>query len=299
MRTLLIFQLSICAVLSAHSQSFGLPGTSWKHCLTPEFSPLTELIHVVSEESTTFQGNECYILRAEEFWKFAGATVDSVIICNIGDQVYYAEGDSLHLVYDFSVQAGGKYTMRFPLELNPAFAQWFPEESLYWDIYVDSVKTVEIDGISLRRQYIHYFDENRGHAIWLRRYVTERIGYQTWILPFLSIDWAEYNPHCLLQEFTDADIHEIDSMSPCLTSATNRIGAHHDVRIWPNPCTNELYVEADTGTEILDMRLMSLDATVIVSGLRARIDVGGIPTGIYILKLVLPEGLVVRKIIKK
>jgi len=223
----LVFISSTC-----YGQGFGSLGTVWKHCLLPDPESDFTLIQVSAEDSISFQGLECYILRSSDFTKFGATTVDSMVACNVDDRTYYVEGDSLYLLYDFSLQAGDQYEIKFPSELDTLYQLFFPQESLYWNVHIDSVDSIEVDGVVLKRQHIRYLNEKRVSLIYLGNWATERIGYETWLFPFLSVGFLEYNPHCQLVEFVDHQLQILDTTSFCtIISLDNLSGYDPDITV--------------------------------------------------------------------
>ncbi|HLF62298.1 MAG TPA: T9SS type A sorting domain-containing protein [Saprospiraceae bacterium] len=278
------------------SQPFAPVGASWVHCLQPDIEPGQYHVRVVSTDTTSFQGIACSILRSTDFWKLGAATVDSMLVCSDADKVYYAEGDSLYLLYDFSLKAGELLTIRFPIELDANYQEWFPGESLYWSFLVEAVDTVILDGVSLRRQHLSPLKLEPDFFVYPGDWAIERIGYEQWVFPFLSA--GESNAYCYLVEYQDAQIYQIDTSSQCMAVGTNHLtDSIIDADVWPNPCTDQLFVEAED--EILDIRLISLDGTVLASYLRPQLNVAGIPSGIYVLEIVFAEEIVVKKIVKE
>lgn len=279
------------------SQEFGTLDTYWKHCLTPDIEPGNVIIGVTVEDTTTFAGLGCSILRSEDFVKIGNTSLDSILICNSGSRAYYAEGDSLFLLYDFSVQAGGSYQIKFPVELNSDYQSFFPNESLYWDIYVDSVDFINIDGVLLRKQYIHYRDKERESLIYLGDWVMEKFGYQTWIFPFLS--FGEYNPNCSLLEFSDEQIHQIDTSSFCFISGIHDFyNIQANISIWPNPCADFLFIKSSV--ELKNIYLTNTQGGLVaVTPSRSELDLSFCPPGVYFLYIETKEGMAVQRILKQ
>jgi len=288
----LVFISSTC-----YGQGFGSLGTVWKHCLLPDPESDHKLIQVYTEDSISFEGLECYILRFSDFATGAPA-VDSIVVCNDDDRTYYVERDSLYLLYDFSLQAGDQYEIKFPSELDTLYQRFFPQESLYWNVHIDSVDSIEVDGVVLKRQYIHYLNEKRVSLIYLGDWAIERIGYETWLFPFLSVGYLEYNPYSELVEFVDHQLHILDTTSFCtITSLDNLSGYDPDITVYPNPCRESLQILAND-LQIQYVVLRDTYGKALQTDQSSFIDLAMLPAGLYFLQISLNTGTVVKTVVK-
>jgi len=234
----ILFFLSLNFI--AVCQPFGALGTEWEHCIIPtlEFPISYDKVVVKSVDSFSMNGLECNEL--EILYKpNTVRTHTHISICRDEDKVFYVEGDSLHLVYDFSLEAGEEYMVRYPILFDTTYQYYFPNESIYTFVTVDSVKIVNINGVELRKQFI----STQSSLIKYGKYALEKVGYEAWILPFFSFDAFDTNIFRGLLSFEDDVLEIIDSSSQCLVSSISNIDHNHQVEIFPNPASsNEVII---------------------------------------------------------
>lgn len=291
-----VLQHVLAVVYADSSSTFAPVGAIWDHCLQPDIEPGQYHIRVEFTEATTFNGMICGVLRSDDFWKFGMNTVDSMLVCSEGDKVYYAEGDSLHILYDFSLQAGDTLVLRFPIEMNSYYQKWFPELSLFSKFLIEDVDTVMIDGVPLKRQHLFRLDDNPYVFVHPGDWAIERIGYEQWVFPFLS--WGESNAACNLLEYGDYQIHVQDTTHKCMTLGTNDGSTSEFViDVWPNPFHDRIFIESEE--RIQGMRLFGLDGKLLASTVDQSLDVSKVSAGIYVLVVVMEGRSVARKVVKQ
>lgn len=76
-----------------------------------------------------------------------------------------------------------------------------------------------------------------------------------------------------------------------------RRSAEGRVRLWPNPATERLHIEADA--EQVRVEILDMAGRVEMTAPAGDINVGSLPSGIHIVRAVTPSGTVVKKFIKQ
>lgn len=76
-----------------------------------------------------------------------------------------------------------------------------------------------------------------------------------------------------------------------------RRSAEGSVRLWPNPATERLHIEADA--EQVRVEILDMAGRVEMTAPAGDINVGSLPSGIHIVRAVTPSGTVVKKFIKQ
>jgi hypothetical protein len=140
-------------------QMLGKAGTIWQHCFFPvlELPIPFELLTVTSISSFELNNLECNTLKIH---RVEGLRVsDTINICRDGDRVYYQGGDSLFLLYDFSLEQGDTLTIRFPIEFDTSFLYDRPQDDIYHRLLIDSVAIQKIAGEDLIRQFVTALDD--------------------------------------------------------------------------------------------------------------------------------------------
>lgn len=67
--------------------------------------------------------------------------------------------------------------------------------------------------------------------------------------------------------------------------------------VWPNPVSNLLYVRGDAVLQQID--LLDVSGRILVSAEEESLSVAGLPSGLYILRIIDEDGVTMKKIIKK
>jgi len=294
---LLLFLLFAQAL---QAQSFGRAGTQWSHCIIPIFEqPITyEKVSVQSIRAFTFNGLPCNTLQINQRPNTL-ETGDTLCICREEEKVLYQEENQLYLLYDFSLVQGATYEMRYPTQFDTSFIHQNPNASLLFTITVDSVKMVEIQGSILKRQYISV----DGHpGIKFGRYITERLGFENWIIPFYSNDAAELNIFVGLQEYNDQEVSLEMEDAPCLTTSTTDItNTPINLRIFPNPTSHRLSIQWNYGMP-KQIDIHTADGRLYYQNFQPssnelELSVEGWPVGIYFLRIELDNQLFIRKLV--
>lgn len=78
--------------------------------------------------------------------------------------------------------------------------------------------------------------------------------------------------------------------------SVNEIVAAIQVNVYPNPTTEIVNVE--TSAQLIQIELLSLNGDLMLSSKNASLNLSNYPVGVYFLKVVTEEGIVVKRIIK-
>lgn len=78
--------------------------------------------------------------------------------------------------------------------------------------------------------------------------------------------------------------------------SVNEIAATIQVKVYPNPTTEIVNVE--TSAQLIQIELLSLNGDLMLSSKNASLNLSNYPVGVYFLKVVTEEGIVVKRIIK-
>lgn len=292
---LIVFLFCINSILG---QGFGAPGTKWNHCLEP-FSqePQKDSLVVESVSEQIKYGLVCRTLQVT-YRPSTILTLDSILICNDGDKVYYEEIDSLYLLYDFSLVAGDSFVVKYPVLFDTSLTASFPNNDIYSTLYIDSTKVINVDGISLKKQFLS--GDNYGPFIIFQRYAIERIGYEHWVLPLFIHPLAEQNEFWGLSRFSDDDIKE--DFGLCFFNSTEDAKISSTLTIHPNPTKNHLQITT-TATRIISYSVYSTTGQLLIQETSPnpfdfQFNTSQLPQGVYFLSIRLEGEEVVRKFVK-
>ncbi len=284
-----------------NAQAFGALGSEWNHCFVPFFEfPIThENVRVKSTEAFEMNGLECNVLEIKERSNRL-FTLDSISICRDGDKVYYLELDSLHLLYDFSLEAGSSYKVRYPILFDTTFQNNWPNESIHTTIFIDSVTIENVNGLDLRKQHIH---QDEYGLIFFGSHALERIGFEYWMLPFYSLQAFDGSYINGLESYQDDDLMINNISAPCLLTNYKYLDRDDEsIEIFPNPSINEVELHNVSNYEKLEV--FNFDGKMVYHSMLGRttatkIDISDLPKGMYLLKLEGKDEVCVRKLLKQ
>lgn len=292
----LIFSISYFVTLG---QSFGTLGTEWEHCIIPifEFPVSYDKVKVKSVTSFSMNGLECNELEIQHKPNTM-TTHDKISVCRDGDKVFYIEDDSLYLIYDFSVASGQVYTVRYPVLFDTTFQYYFPNESIYTLVTVDSIVLENINGVELRKQFI---STQGAQALKFGNYALERIGYENWLLPFYSFDASETNTFSGLINYMDGELEIVENSANCLSLSILDTQIEQNVEIYPNPAVKNIEIKLN-GLSIEFIEFISIDGLLLkrinISGNdRISININDWARGIYLIKFLGNEQIFSKKLV--
>lgn len=183
---LLIF-LCHCTLL-AQEREFAPVGAEW-HYAGRDFRKFVKKF--VVEKDTILLGKEVRKINVSLFSHGENLINYQQIYFHVdGDQVYHFVQDTFYLLYDFAAKTGDSWRVELLREHNNEFAN--REEDWHGIVTVDSVETVNIDGMDLKKQFLSLEIVNVPEEAligWLFNYAIEYIGSD-----YLLIDTQEDFP---------------------------------------------------------------------------------------------------------
>jgi len=191
--------------------------------------------------------------------------------------------------------------MQMPRVFNQLYESNFAE---YYEIALNNprkriitdITTITIDGIELRKWHFDQTCCEGGDESYIlsQTSFTERIGFDGFLFPILSIDFLEFNPLSDLFNFEDNDLSYTDSDNWCMTSSTEEEMVRSFITVNPNPTSGELSIELH---EVIQGRLTvkSLTGQVLLSydinyQDRLELDLSGQNPGIYAVEVISESG---------
>ncbi|MDQ3016737.1 MAG: hypothetical protein M3R25_08500 [Bacteroidota bacterium] len=224
---LIIIALAFTSYLKA--QEWFPQGASWYYSQTIFIEGETYAhFEVVGE--ITIQGKNCKIISG----RCACQSSNDYILYQEGDKIYslHSEADSFRLLYDFSLVAGD--TLIFRGEPEPGGDGYF---------LIDSVTTIQLGSQNLRVQHITHLS----YGLEWGNKIIERIGSNGCLYPQVSFcDPLTGGLRC----YEDDQIGLINFQSPprpCdyTTTATTDLSKTVAIKVYPNPASISLHVEAE------------------------------------------------------
>lgn len=287
LKTLLLFLL--CT--KGHSQIVFAPqGAEWHYTFSyTAFSPQGYYTNIINEkisyERDSSLGNQNYKLLSHSFF-FKSCdpnTGGPCLIKQIGDTVFmrsqYTQ-NQWQILYNFSAIAGNTWTNTLYVSSNVYI----------YNVSVDSVSQTIVNNFNLRRLYVKY---NSTQAI-----ITERFGANTFLFNFTngSCDGPKFqNFLCYrdslfgLKQFSETPCN----YSTELYSDTKESAKGNIISVFPNPVRDYLAIKIQdydlSGIELGLVNVLGEEAysekKVNFQDGEARIMIGDLPNGVYLLKL--------------
>lgn len=173
------------------------------------------------------------------------------LIKQVGDTIFmsnYFTQNQWQILYNFAAQPGDMW-------LNTL--GYAPNKS-YYTTFIDSVKNVSINNVSLKRLYVtqNYLGGNFNAVYWQNiTTITERLGFRYHLFPFLYLINAQPNgDYCedgidvtaLCYGDNDFALSYYTGLN-CEAVAIKDISATpHNIRLFPNPASGSLTFESET-----------------------------------------------------
>jgi len=171
------------------------------------------------------------------------------------------------LLYDFSKTAGESWEMNLPDGCPP------------YVVYVDSVSTTTVSGVTLGVQHIRV---DQGNCYDFFGVVYQGIGASGYFFPQGNL--CDFGAGTLICYFNQGQEFIFRDDLGCVRTNVKSTPADSGISIYPNPVQNKLYLETTDNNwsyQILNLQGQQMNRGVYQN----YIDVAKLPTGIYFLQL--------------
>jgi hypothetical protein len=273
-------------------QNFGSIGTQWYYSehASGAAPPNSEYLHLQSVADTVIDGVTTHkILRT--YYKHNGDTVtfNPIYVYEQSDTafMYNFQMSQFQTIYIFNAQQGDTLTLDI-VEPLP----WITDST--YRLVIDTVETVIVDGISLKKYRTIALDE---FQFYNGGYFMDRIGGLDWFFPRATIIPEAGGPiRCYSDNQIDTSFQSVACDYRLITSISE-INANYRIYIFPNPFQNELTIQSEQPIEQIE--LYDFTGRRILSSRQATLNLENINNGVYILTIYLKSGQRLdRKIIK-
>lgn len=236
-RTLSI--LASCALVASviQAQEFAPLGSTWHYKNIEAISGLYEgYLKITTIGDTLIQGRQCRILEKLEYRTNGAVVHEGFHYLSVeGDTVWrYADDGQFYIIYNFAANPGESWTTR---TLDDTFGN---EEQ--YTVTVDSVSTMNVNGIDLRMQYC---STDHLTLSWFNGEVVERLGGLAFMFPF-NYAFLDWDIRLGLRCYSDSLLGQYNSgiASDC-ESLITQIDENetYPFKLYPNPSTGQLTLE--------------------------------------------------------
>lgn len=284
MKTFLLFFTILFLSQSSFAQTVFAPqGAVWNYYFETDW-PSFNLEYKV-EKDTILGGQSCVKVIGKKVW--ISGKVDTLIptyFYTSGDTVLYFH-DSLKNftpIYIFNVKKGDTLTLVYPATAKSKSGKLFKVEVLSVDVEI-------IDGISLRTVNINALDYT---ALAFRKY-TERVGayFVADLLPIAGTLTTDHREGIRCYRDKEIDEKFVSDKWDCdyVPTGIDEKAFANDIRVYPNPANQLLFVEIAAQNTKGYMQIISMDGRVLslqeISGANNKLDLSSISNGLYFLNV--------------
>ncbi|MEO6168305.1 MAG: T9SS type A sorting domain-containing protein [Chitinophagales bacterium] len=284
------FLLTITTFL--FGQNFGSIGTQWYYSehAGGAAPPNSEYLHLQSVADTVIDDVTTHkIVRT--YYKFNGDTVtfDPIFVYEQSDTAfsYNFQMARFQAIYIFNAQQGDTLTLDFPEPLPS-------ETDSTYRLVIDTVETVIIDGISLKKYRTIALDE---FQFYNGGYFMDRIGGLDWFFPRAVIIPEAGGP---IRCYSDDQIDTSFQLIACdyrLVTSINEVSTTTQINVFPNPVQNKLTIQSEQPIETVELK--DLTGKILIKTSQLNLNCEQISNGVYILTVYFKSGQKLEKKIIK
>jgi hypothetical protein len=292
------FECNVKGKKMTTNAEFAPIGAEWYYTYTFGCCPEEHFNHVVSEKDTIVEETSCRVLR--QYYDNSNTASETYIIRQEQGKVYYYYQDRFNLFIDFGVQVDDTVTFSFiykysnyslPLKDTIVSARFHVED------ITTNAQNLKTFRAKVLEEDVHKLCEVFNYFDYLSHYTyTEKIGLHGEFMPvFGNAPHPDEDVCRWLRCYSGANFSfmsdEWSAISlPCdyfIAIATDiDIPPNENIKIYPNPFNNNLFVFANNGKNIniVDVAGKVVYYSELSNGIN-EISTGHFSTGIYFVKI--------------
>ena len=254
MRKFFIISILILATFRLFAQDFGAIGTEWYYSQAQSAPTNSEYIYLESVADTVIAGQTTHRIT-QTYYKYSGDTAqfDPIYVYQQSDTVfmYSPERSRFITLYIFNGKQGDTLTLDAPFILNGI--------DTTYRLVIDTIINAIVDGVPLRKYGTANLDDIRFHNN--GGYFMDRIGGLDWFFPRTETIPEVVGPiRCYVDTEIDTSFQAVACDHRLIASITDIIHGL-DIKIYPNPVNNLIYIEISNPNKISDFILKISDFT--------------------------------------
>jgi len=247
-------------------------------------------------------GQTAKVLTHKRFFNLGGVFNDKVtLIRQNSDTVFFRNIATQHIwqiLYNFAAPQGGGWKTTIDL-LDPNT----PGTSTF-TITIDSTKTVSINGFSLKRLYVKYYDSPTSFMV---AEITERLGSNNFMFSYPSFNGDDFFDSFLCYQDNAFGLKQFTNYScDYFVGISENKRQNSVIEFYPNPVEDELVVKFSglnfskrASLEVVDLNGKLVFQEDIYSD-KSRIDLKHLKNGLYLVRVSQNgQQLETRKIVKR
>lgn len=304
----LIFAFT-CFMFQTYAQTFAPVGSKWVYCYAvnavggPEGFDTLVIESVAETHFDTLPCRELRVTYCYSSGNFGCGLVSKTTVCQDDKKVYYQEGDSLYLLYNFGLMMGDTLHIRYPLELD-TFNRLAVDSSFYanpshpyFDIVILDTMTLDLNGQKVWAQtFAEVGDHDSFLPTWYSGQFLEGIGSTAgWLLPrainalqeeHIPMDLISYTSPVLNGNFLNLNTY-------CKTTYIKQNTPVLSTKVWPNPAKTVLNIEVPINGEAVLVRIFDVSGKLVTTTTNRAFDtmqvsLTDLKPGIYFFKAIIP-----------
>jgi hypothetical protein len=298
-----------CFIFQTYAQTFAPVGSKWVYCYAVNALGGTEgydTLVVESVAETHFDTLSCRELRVTYCYSwgdFGCGLVSKITVCQDDKKVYYQEGDSLYLLYNFGLMPGDTLQIRYPMALD-TFNQlavdsafYANPSSPYFDIVILDTATLDLNGQMVWSQtFAEVGDDDSFQPSWYSGQFLEGIGSTAgWLFPrAINALQEEHIPMNLISYLSPVLNSNFLSLNPfCQTTSLKESIPVFTAKAWPNPAKAVLNIEVPINGEAAHVRIFDVSGRLVTTATNCAFDtmqvnIIDLKPGIYFFKAFMP-----------
>lgn len=298
-----------CFIFQTYAQTFAPVGSKWVYCYAVNAVGGAEgydTLVVESVAETHFDTLPCRELRVTYCYSwgdFGCGLVSKVTVCQDDKKVYYQEGDSLYLLYNFGLMPGDTLRIRYPMTLD-TFNQlavdsgfYANPSSPYFDIAILDTATLDLNGQKVWSQtFAEVSNDDSFQPSWYSGQFLEGIGSTAgWLFPrAINALQEEHIPMNLISYRSPVLSGNFLNLNPfCQTTSLQENTPVFYTMVWPNPAKAVLNIELPINGEVVQVQIFDVSGkTVLTVTTHAsdvmQVNITDLKPGIYLFKAMMP-----------
>jgi len=310
MKNKVLVFLFLCFTSHVYAQTFAPVGSKWVYCYAVNASGGAlgyDTLVVESVAETHFDTLPCRELRVTYCYSwgaFGCGLVSKINICQDDKKIYYQEGDSLFLLYNFGLMPGDTLRIRYPIALD-TFNQLAVDSAFhadpsrpYFDIVILDTATLDLNG---QKVWAQTFSEvgNDGPFLpsWYSGQFLEDIGSTAgWLFPrAINALQEEHIPMNLISYTSPALSGEFLNLNAfCQTTSLEESSPVFSTKVWPNPTKAVLNIKLPINGEAFQVQICDVSGKTVLTATgrssdSTQVNITGLKQGVYLFKVIVPN----------
>lgn len=294
-----------CLIFQTYAQTFAPVGSKWVYCYAVNALGGAEgydTLVVESVAETHFDTLPCRELRVTYCYSwgdFGCGLVSKITVCQDDKKVYYQEGDSLYLLYNFGSMPGDTLRIRYPLALD-TFNQlaidsafYANPSSPYFDIVILDTATLDLnDQMVWTQTFAEVSNDESFQPSWYSGQFLEGIGSTAgWLFPrAINALQEEHIPMNLISYASPALNGNFLNLNPfCQTTSLEEDAPVLYVKVWPNPANQSINIDIPGEPGMFEILIFDVYGKLLIraetGAPTTQIDISSFSPGFYVVSM--------------